>query len=71
MAMNARSEIQAAEIEIRAAFTRSVGSAMNELLMAYRNRSPSDQDTFVAALIGHLVSLYAVSASAKTAAPSV
>lgn len=65
VAMDIRSEMQCAEMEIRGAFGGSPGAAVKCLIGSYERREAIQKDSFVAALIGHMVSMRAVSASAK------
>jgi hypothetical protein len=67
IAMDVRSEMQHAEMEIRTAMGSSPGSAMKYIIESYERRDGLQKDSFVAALIGHLVSIRAVSSSAKNA----
>lgn len=67
--MDVRSEMQYAEMEIRTALGGAPGSAVKYLVEAYERREAPQKDSFVAALIGHLVSMHAASANAKNASP--
>jgi hypothetical protein len=68
--MDERSDMSLAEKDIRLAFAKPAGLAINELMAAYSRRAPADRDAFVAALVGNLISLRALCASAKTGGPS-
>jgi hypothetical protein len=58
--MNVNSEMQSAERQIRSALQARAGLALHELMQAYIACDELGKDSFVAALIGHLVAQNAV-----------
>jgi len=67
MAMNIRSEMSCAELEIRKALERTPGTALHNLMEAYNSRPALEKEVFVAALVGHLVSARAAQTGSSQA----
>lgn len=64
--MDANSEMQAAEAEIRELLNADhIGSAMTRLFTAYTAKSSSEKDAFVAVLIGRTVTAISRQRTAK------
>jgi hypothetical protein len=66
MAMDIRSKMQCAELEIRAALKGSPGAAMGKLMEAYSLCDGAEKDAFVAALLGHFLCKEAAFATASS-----